>query len=199
MTTFDQMLVRSLTRRSAVALGAAAVAASLLPLSGCSTASQNKVHLVVKVPRTGHDVVFDDDINQVETVIQAMADDFASQYEGAPVEVEVVVFEQNQYDNAVVGSFDTGKAPDVLYGDYFNMSTYIHTGRVVPLDDIVTPAIRDDIFEHLWEMSTIEDRVYMMPYLSRQNVLGYNKQMFRDAGLEHFVADGEITAWSLDE
>lgn len=199
MTTFDQMLARSLTRRSAVALGAAAVAASLLPLSGCSSSSKNAVHLVVKVPRTGHDVVFDEDISQVETVIQAMVDDFAATYQGAPVEAEVVVFEQNQYDDAVVGSFDTAKAPDVLYGDYFNMSTYIHTGRVVPLDDIITTAIRDDIFDHLWEMSTIEGRVYMMPYLSRQNVLAYNKQMFRDAGLERSIADGEITAWSLDE
>ncbi len=59
MTTFDQMLARSLTRRSAVALGAATVAASLLPLSGCSSSSKDVVHLVVKVPRTGHDVVFD--------------------------------------------------------------------------------------------------------------------------------------------
>ena len=65
----------------------------------------------------------------------------------APVDVEVIVFEQNQYDEAVEGSFDTDKSPDVLYGDYFNISTYIRTGRVVPLDDVATPAIRDDLFE----------------------------------------------------
>ena len=39
----------------------------------------------------------------------------------------------------------------------------------------------------------------MMPYLARQNVLAYNKEMFRNAGLGEFIAEGEITAWSLSE
>ena len=131
-------------------------------------------------------------------VIQGMADEFQRTY-ARPVDVEVIVFEQNQYDEAVEGSFDTDKSPDVLYGDYFNISTYIRTGRVVPLDDVATPAIRDDLFDDLWNMGVVEGRAYMMPYLARQNVLAYNKEMFRNAGLGEFIAEGEITAWSLSE
>ncbi|MEC4294596.1 ABC transporter substrate-binding protein [Adlercreutzia shanghongiae] len=200
MSLANTLSPRTLTRRSFCAGTAALAAAAALPLSGCSglSATGGLTHLVIKVPRTGHDVVFDESISQVETVVQAMADDFAATYE-RPVEVEVIVFEQNQYDSAIVGSFDTDKAPDVLYGDYFNISTYIHTGRVVPLDDIVTPAIRDDIFDQLWEMSAIDGRTYMMPYLARQNVLAYNLEMFRNAGLDAFIAEGKITAWSLEE
>lgn len=130
---------RSMTRRAFCAGAASLAAAAALPLAGCDrlpSSGSASVHLVIKVPRTGHDVVFDDSISQVETVIQGMADDFQRTY-ARPVDVEVVVFEQNQYDEAVKGSFDTDKAPDVLYGDYFNISTYIRTGRVVPLDDVV--------------------------------------------------------------
>ena len=176
-------------------------AAAALPLAGCSGlpfTGAAPVRLVVKVPRTGHDVVFDDSISQVEMVIQGMADEFQRTY-ARPVDVEVIVFEQNQYDEAVEGSFDTDKSPDVLYGDYFNISTYIRTGRVVPLDDVATPAIRDDLFDDLWNMGVVEGRAYMMPYLARQNVLAYNKEMFRNAGLGEFIAEGEITAWSLSE
>ncbi|WP_304426466.1 ABC transporter substrate-binding protein [uncultured Adlercreutzia sp.] len=188
-----------LSRRRFCALAASALALAAVPGAGCAPAPSSAVHLVVKVPRTGHDVVFDEDISQVETVIQAMADDFAATYAKEPVEVEVVVFEQNQYDDAVAGCFDTPKAPDVLYGDYFNTSTYIHTGRVVPLDDVVTPDIRADLFDHLVAMSTVEGRLYMIPYLARQNVLAYNLEMFRNAGLDRFIAEGQITAWTLEE
>lgn len=192
---------RGMTRRAFCAGAAFLAAAAALPLAGCSGlpfTGAAPVRLVIKVPRTGHDVVFDDSISQVEMVIQGMADEFQRTY-ARPVDVEVIVFEQNQYDEAVEGSFDTDKSPDVLYGDYFNISTYIRTGRVVPLDDVATPAIRDDLFDDLWNMGVVEGRAYMMPYLARQNVLAYNKEMFRNAGLGEFIAEGEITAWSLSE
>lgn len=192
---------RGMTRRAFCAGAAFLAAAGALPLAGCSSlpfTGAAPVRLVIKVPRTGHDVVFDDSISQVEMVIQGMADEFQRTY-ARPVDVEVIVFEQNQYDEAVEGSFDTDKSPDVLYGDYFNISTYIRTGRVVPLDDVATPAIRDDLFDDLWNMGVVEGHAYMMPYLARQNVLAYNKEMFRNAGLGEFIAEGEITAWSLSE
>ncbi len=75
----------------------------------------------------------------------------------------------------------------------------MRTGRVAPLDDVVTPAIRNDIFDHVWDMGVVEGRPYLLPYLTRQNVLAYNKELFSRAGLDAFIADGEISAWSRDE
>lgn len=188
-----------LSRRRFCTAAAGALALAALPSGGCSFGREESVPLVIKVPRTGHDVVFDDSIDQVETVVRAMADDFAASYRAMPVEVEVVVFEQNQYDDAVTARFDTPKAPDVLYGDYFNISTYIHTGRVVPLDEVVTPAVRADLFEGLVDLGTVDGRLYMIPYLARQNVMAYRVEMFRNAGLDRFVDQEAITSWSLDE
>lgn len=193
----------NVTRRSALGLmGMMAFSApALFSLQGCDKASERapeQTRLLVKVPRTGHDVVFDESINEVSQVITAMGKAF-EQVSSTPVRVEVEVFEQNQYDSAIVDCFDTDRAADVLYGDYFNMSTYIHTGRVVPLDDVVTPAIRNDIYDLLWNLSTVEDRVYMMPYLSRQNVLAYNKDLMSQAGLQRFIRDGVIQSWTNEE
>lgn len=196
-------LLSIISRRSALKLfGAAAMTAfGTAALAGCranTPTSHSPVRLLVKVPRTGHDVVFDDSINEVSQVITAMGEAFEAA-SAQPVKVEVEVFEQNQYDNAIVGSFDTDRAVDLLYGDYFNISTYIHTGRVVPLDDIVTASVRDDIYDLLWGLSTIEGKVYMMPYLARQNVLAYNKELMERAGLDRFVRAGQIQSWSVHE
>lgn len=166
---------------------------------GCTTNdASDAVHVLVKVPRTGHSVVFDDSITQIDQAIARMAERFEQDYD-RPVVVDIEVFEQSQYDEVIVDAFDTDVAADILYGDYFNMSTYIHSGRVVPLDSVVTDEVRASVFDYLWDMSTIDGKVYMMPYLGRQNVLAYNKELFRQAGLDAFIEEGVIQSWSLDE
>ena len=192
---------RGMTRRAFCAGAAFLAAAGALPLAGCSGlpfTGAAPVRLVIKVPRTGHDVVFDDSISQVEMVIQGMADEFQRTY-ARPVDVEVIVFEQNQYDEAVEGSFDTDMSPDVLYDMTTLQHLHLHSHRrVVPLtmSPLVYPRRPLD---DLWNMGVVGGRAYMMPYLARQNVLAYNKEMFRNAGLGEFIAEGEITAWSLSE
>ncbi len=188
-----------LARTVAAAACALVLAAGCLPACSPQAPGEDAVHLLVKVPRTGHDVAFDDSTTQIDQVISRMADAFEADYEKRPVDVEVQIFEQNQYDAAVEETFDTAQAPDVLYGDYFNISTYIHTGRVVPLDSIIADDVRRDVHGYLWDLSTVDGRTYLLPYLSRQNVLAYNKDLFEAAGLGAWVDDGSIQSWTLDE
>ncbi len=193
---------RRLSRPAKAALALLCVllaAAAAAVACACSQHQDEKVHLLLKVPRTGHEVVFDDSLTQIDQVVSMMADDFEADYGKADVDIEVEVFEQNQYDSAIEESFDTPRSPDLLYGDYFNMSTYIHSGRVVPLDDVAQGDVRDGIYGYLWNMSTVDGKVYMMPYLARQNVLAYSKPLFSQAGLDDYIRDGEISAWSIDE
>ncbi len=168
-------------------------------LWACSPQAKEAIHLTIKVPRTGHDVVFDNTTTQIDQVIERMARSFEESYEGTPVDVDVEVFEQNQYDEAIEEVLGTEDSPDILYGDFFNISTYIHSGTVVPLDDVADKGIREDLFPHLLTMSTVNGRLYMMPYLSRQNVLAYNKELFIQAGLEEYIEEDAITSWTLEE
>ena len=49
-------------------------------------------------------------------------------------------------------------------------------------------------------MSSAGGKTYMMPFLSLQNLLLYNKELFRAAGLEEFVSDEDvIQGWSVGE
>jgi multiple sugar transport system substrate-binding protein len=89
---------------------------------------------------------------------------------------------------------------DILYEDFFNMTAYVHTGRVVPLDDIITEEIRGDIDEEAWTISSVEGKTYMMPYLSRQNILIYNRDLMASCGLEAYCGEEmEIQNWTTQE
>ena len=61
----------------------------------------------------------------------------------------------------------------------------------VPLDDVVTQEMRGDVDNSYWKMASAEGRIYMLPYLARQNVLGYHRSLLRQAGLGRYVSDGE--------
>lgn len=165
-------------------------------LSGCE--EKEKVDILVKVPVLSMDTVVDPDIKCADDFLKKAAKAFEDQNEG--VTVQIGTFEQTKEDEAVVGSFDTDEAPDVLYEGYFNMSTYIYSGRMVPLDDIVSDELREDIDENLWKMSKVEDKTYMIPFLSLQNTLIYNKELFREAGLEKYLTeDNVIQKWNMEE
>lgn len=177
-------------------LQAAAVLCMGLLLTGCT--KEEEVSITVKVPVLAMDTVADSDIRSADEFLKKAAEAFEEQNPG--VTVRVMTFEQTKEDEAVAGCFDTDEAADVLYEGYFNMATYIYTGRMVPLDDMISDETKNDIDNSLWEMSRADGKTYMIPFLSLQNTYVYNKDLFREAGLEKYVTDEDIIQnWTLDE
>lgn len=169
-------------------------------LSGCGGEEKEKVTLVIKTPVYQLDGVPDSEVRDTYTFLSKAAEEFAGQYEKAEVTVSVTQFEAENEQEEVAGCYDTDKAADVLFGLYFNIKNNVYTGRVVPLNDIISGDIRVDIDEKYWRDSTIQGKVFLMPYIQSQNVLAYNKDLFRQAGLEEFISDGTaIQSWSMEE
>lgn len=173
-------------------------------IGGCANAGSNNVKeditLIIKCPILVIESVSNSGIVDTQYFLEHAGQEFASQYDKANVTIDVRVFDLIDESEAVTGSFDTEYAMDVLYEDYFNMTAYVHTGRVVPLDDMITDDIRNDIDDTAWAISSVDGKTYMMPYLSRQNILIYNKKLMKDCGLENYVQDSlEIQNWTTDE
>ncbi len=159
-----------------------------------------KVTLNIKTPNIAMNSVADSSINNSFDFLQKVANAFSSSYKEAEVTVNVVQHEQTKIDDEITESFGTSDAVDVLYREYFNMSKYIHTGKVVPLDDIISEDIRNDISTNYWENSTLNGKTYMIPYLGYQNTLCYNKKLFKEAGLDKYISSEDIIQnWTLDE
>lgn len=177
-------------------------AAMCLGMTACGgvTTAKEKLTLVIKVPTLALNSVAEPDLVDSQMFLERAGAAFAEQYEDADVTIDVKVFNYVDEVEAITDSFDTDSAADVLFEGYFNMAAYVHTGRVAPLDDIISDEIRADIDDSSWAMSTIDGKTYMMPFLSMQNILIYNKSLMLECGLEEYVSDdGKIQNWSTDE
>ncbi len=167
--------------------------------SGCGGTSE-KVSLNVGVNTTlSMRCVVDPYIESGYDFLKKAAEDFENVYDGANLTINVSEIDSADEDEKILGAFGTPESYDVLMNEYMNMSTYIHTGKAVPLDDIITEEMRADIDERFWTQSSYDQKVYMMPFLTMQNVLAYNKTLFREAGLDEFIENGVVASWSLSE
>lgn len=174
---------------------------SLSIFTGCGIkdAKKEQVTLNIKLPPLTVSNADTDITDSYDMLVQA-GKNFAEQYNDADVTINVVKFAYTDEDDYITGCFDTEDAADILFEGYFNMAGYIHTGRVVPLDDIITDKIKNDIDETTWKMSKVNDKTYMMPFYSLQNTFCFNKNLFRQCGLEKYIGnEGEIQNWTLEE
>lgn len=172
----------------------------MLVTPGCK-GTRKSVTLTLKSPAlTFRSSAINDNVTGSYELLSRIGDAFSEYYTDADVKVNVILYENAKEIANIDDFYDTDNAADVLLNDYFTMEAHIHSGRVVPLDDIISDELRSDIDDVFWEQSMLDGRTYMMPYFYRQNVLAYNKDLFREAGLEEYIGSTPaIQSWTLDE
>lgn len=181
----------------------AALAGALLLaafLAGCGSEPSTPVPLVIMTPAQAMNTVSNPHIRDTTSFLKQASAAFAEQDKKAGVRPEVKTFNHVDEVKAVTGSLGTAQAPDILFGAFFNLIGYIDMGRVVPLDDMLGPALKADLDPQALDTASREGRVYLLPFLSTQNILIYNKELFRRCGLGEYVASGrEIQDWTLPQ
>ena len=105
------------------------------------TNEKPEITLTIKTPVLQMTSLKDEEIDDTYKFLSKVAKSFEEQYKDANIKIKLVQFAKADEDEEIIGCFDTEDATDVLFEEYFNMSTYVHTGKVVPLDDRMT----DDI------------------------------------------------------
>ncbi len=190
----------SVTRRQATALGAALAGGLLVGAAGCAPAKK-AVTLVLKAPTLSFaSSAVGGDVTSSGAFLQAAGDAFAKAYTDADITVKVVEYENTEENANTEDCFGGNDAVDVLFNDYFTMEAHVHSGHVVPLDDAISDELRADVPDVFWQRCQIAGKTYMMPFLYRQNVLVYNNEWFRKAGLDAYVSDGDtVASWSMEE
>lgn len=171
-------------------------------LTGCNNKADEKptVTVNIKLPIIAVNDVVDEEVRDACSFLKKAADDFADKYEKADVYFNVEQYETGSENSKIVDCFDTNEAVDILFANYFDMSTYIYSGRVIPLDGMITSKIENDIKPLFWDLSRVDGKTYMLPFFANQDTLCYNKDIFRKAGLEEFISSEDIIQnWTLDE
>lgn len=170
-------------------------------LSGCGAKQKEQVSVLIKLPTLTMPTLNDPECEQTGDFIKKAWDQFAAQYEKYDVTSNIVVFEQTDYQSNIVDCYGTEKGADLMFGGYFTISGYIYDGYAVPLDDIITDDIKTEFSESSWAQSKGNNgKTYLMPFYALQNVLSYNKDMFKQCGLDEYCYDDNaIHGWSLDD
>ena len=181
-----------------------ALALCACALAGCGSTAKKQVEIFINVPVLTCDCVANPDLADSSEIIEYAWAQFAAQYDKYDVSLrdgEVYNFEQTDYQKNIPDTYGTDDCPDLTFGGYFAMSGYIYDGNVIPLDDIITDEIRADFSDATWAQSQGSNgKTYLMPYYALQNIMCYNKDLFRECGLDEYIEDGDvIQAWSLDE
>ena len=165
-------------------------------------ASKEKVELIISTPPLLYGKLGGENAeNSAYTdFLEYAAQKFAAQYTEAEVEYQVRGFDYVDEAQAVKEKLGTKDAPDVLFEGFFNMGSYIHSGYMVPLDDIIDDELRDDISDRIWSEGMYQGETYMIPFYHLPNTMAYNAKLFEETGLDKYVAEkGTIANWSLDE
>lgn len=176
------------------------IAAVILDFFSCGKNDATEILLVYPESLTTNSVSYPE-LNSIGDVLKGAAEEYSAST-GNKVKIHVMPIGKGSEKESVTDKFGTDAAVDILYDDFFNMSSYIHSGNAVPLDDVLTTEQMSDLHEQYLESGKYGGKQYMLPYLARQNILMYNKELLKDCGVTgDVVADTggfTIQTWKMD-
>jgi multiple sugar transport system substrate-binding protein len=109
---------------------------------------------------------------------------FEEQNPGVKIETNYVLYD-GLHDLLVTSISSDPPAFDVVLVDDIWFAEFVSAGWLMDATDRVTDEMRDGIFEAAWEISTVGDQVYGMPWLLDQKYFYYNSRILEEAGIEN--------------
>lgn len=115
--------------------------------------------------------------------MQAVADEFNAANPGTVVELEFVSYDA--LHDKIVTAMATEPPPyDAILIDVIWYPEFAQAGYLAEVTDRVTDEQRENIFQSAWNVVTVDDKVYGMPWLLDTKYLFYNEAMLQQAGFE---------------
>ena len=130
-------------------------------LAGCSN-EEKEIRIILKTPPLTISNGGASEIKETYDLMARAGEDFEKQYD-KNVNIEVIKFNYEDETRHIADCFDTEDATDILFEGYFNMSSYIYTGRPVPLDGVLDEDVVKDFAENDYNAGKVEGRSYMLP------------------------------------
>ncbi|MGD1815781.1 MAG: extracellular solute-binding protein [Pleomorphochaeta sp.] len=116
-----------------------------------------------------------------------LMDDLIAEFEAANPDIKVVqqTFPYENYNTKVATSVPTGKGPNVINLFYGWLPTYMEAGYLQPLPENEFPTSEiEDTFFPLVKAAKFDGQYYAIPTAVRSLALFWNKDLFREAGLD---------------
>ncbi len=163
-----------------VSLLTMAMVMGMSALTGCSSSadskadgatSNGKTELKMWSKASGTDPALD----AIITAFNESQDKYVVKYEGYG----------DNYTNVVNMALSSGDAPDIFeLGGNFSIPTLIEQNLIIPVDDVITEEMKDDVFSAVFDQQELYGNLYSIPTRVTAFRLLYNKDVFEASGLD---------------
>ncbi|MDT2802035.1 ABC transporter substrate-binding protein [Vagococcus lutrae] len=101
------------------------------------------------------------------------------------------------YEDKVNAALTTNTLPDVLTLDGPNTAAYANAGMLAPIDDYLSE--KEDFLPSIIDQGTYDGKLYAIGYSESGVGIFYNKDMFKEAGIEESDLPTLEKPWTWDE
>jgi multiple sugar transport system substrate-binding protein len=108
---------------------------------------------------------------------------FEEAHPGVRIEPQFVLYD-GLYDTIVTSVSSNPPAFDIILVDDIWYAGFAEAGWVLDVTDRVTPEMRKGVFEAAWDITTVNDVVYGLPFLLDQKYFFYNTEILAAAGYD---------------
>lgn len=175
----------------------------LFNTAGCEKVKQEKEKVTIYLRNyADHKGIYKEDEPgaDYDSITRYMADQFIAQYEKYDVTIVTEYFTLDDEPKFVEGKYGQPDATDVVLQDSFVNLGHVYEGRLIPLNDVLSEKVRDEVGAEFDRLYSIGDKYYMAPYGRLPTVFVYNAKLFRQAGLDEYIAEeDEISDWTIEE
>ncbi len=113
------------------------------------------------------------------------------------IEAKLTLLPEGSYNGQVQASALADDLPCVLEFDGPYVYNYVWQGKLIPLDDFISPALRRDLLPSILAQGRYHNKLYTVATFDSGLGLFARKSMLRKAGVR--IPQGPATAWSVAE
>lgn len=127
-----------------------------------------------------------------QTLWDGVVQGFSEQH--PDVDVEVVVQPWAGSGQKLATALAGGVGPDIAYMIPDWIPEYVGTGALVPLNDVLSEASKDDYFDLALDSVTLDGNIYAAPILMQATAMAVNRDILEQAGIEEIPTTWEELA-----
>ncbi len=116
--------------------------------------------------------------------MDSVAKEFAAANPNIQVKMEYVSYDA-LHDKFVTAMATTPPPYDVIMVDVVWYSEFVKAGYLADVTDKITPDMRSKAFKTAWNVVSVGDKVYGMPWLLDTKYLFYNEKLLKQAGFDN--------------
>ncbi|ASJ01465.1 ABC transporter substrate-binding protein [Thermococcus gorgonarius] len=132
---------------------------------------------------------------------QKVLEELVRKFEAEHPNIKIKLVNYGAQDKAVpkiMAAAQAGTPPDLVWLNPAQTGFFAEAGVLAPVEDFIKndPSFnKEDIYEGLWELGTYKGKIYTAPFDTNNLAIYYNKELFREAGLDPEAYMGKALSW----